>query len=304
MSSECPLCRMSAEIREGFAQTLSENVFDGKCDRCGKIRVSHRAVDLVHKQHRAHLLSAFFRRTEKPPLISPENLDEYLSQIQGPRTVAEKLDALLTLVINGNPVPGTPIGFSCSRDYPLVFAANEVEAQFLLKQLTDRRFLSYNTAPEWIVTADGYARLEQLQATSFKTSPNAFVAMSFDKSRDAIYDNAIEPAVRMAGYHAIRVDRTEHLNRIDDEIIARMRLCRFMVADFTRQRQGVYFEAGFMKGLGRNVYWMCEKTDLAEVHQPHVLMAWGSPFTRPALSGPLPRCFFRGSWRCQKPFSA
>jgi hypothetical protein len=38
--------------------------------------------------------------------------------------------------------------------------------------------------------------------------------------------------------------------------------------------------------------------------QPHVLTAWGSPFTRPALSGPLPRCFFRGSWRCQKPFSA
>jgi hypothetical protein len=57
-----------------------------------------------------------------------------------------------------------------------------------------------------------------------------------------------------------------HLNRIDDEIIAHMRLCRFMVADYTGQRQGVYFEAGFMQGLGRNVYWMCEKADLANVH--------------------------------------
>jgi hypothetical protein len=39
-----------------------------------------------------------------------------------------------------------------------------------------------------------------------------------------------------------------------------------MVADFTGQRAGVYYEAGFIHGLGRNVFWMVDKQDLANVH--------------------------------------
>lgn len=35
-----------------------------------------------------------------------------------------------------------------------------------------------------------------------------------------------------------------------------------MVADFTLQRGGVYFEAGMMHGLGRNVIWMCHSDEL------------------------------------------
>lgn len=41
------------------------------------------------------------------------------------------------------------------------------------------------------------------------------------------------------------------MNRIDDEIIGRIRASRFIVADFTGHRPGVYFEAGMMLGLGR-----------------------------------------------------
>ena len=90
--------------------------------------------------------------------------------------------------------------------------------------------------------------------------------MWFDESRDTVYEKAIEAPIDDAGYRPIRVDKTEHLNRIDDEIIAQIRLSRFMVADFTGQRPGVYYEAGFMQGLGRNVYWMCERSDLGNVH--------------------------------------
>jgi hypothetical protein len=35
-----------------------------------------------------------------------------------------------------------------------------------------------------------------------------------------------------------------------------------MVADFTLQRGGVYFESGMMHGLGRNVIWMCHEDEL------------------------------------------
>ncbi len=56
------------------------------------------------------------------------------------------------------------------------------------------------------------------------------------------------------------------MNRIDDEIIGRIRASRFIVADFTGHRQGVYFEAGMMLGLGRTVIWMCKDEELKASH--------------------------------------
>jgi hypothetical protein len=84
----------------------------------------------------------------------------------------------------------------------------------------------------------------------------------------AAFDEGIQPAVRAAGYEPLRIDKLDHLNRIDDEIIGQIRRSRFMVADFTGQRGGVYFEAGFMRGLGGNVIWMCKKEELEE-HKIH-----------------------------------
>lgn len=182
-------------------------------------------------------------------------------------TVREKLDGLLKLLVESNPIPGTPITFKPARDFPLIFAANMLEAKFLLEQLDARGLIRLVKNVGYSdVTADGYERLEKIEASSYKSSGNAFVAMWFDKSRDPIYKDAIEPAIREAGYKPLRIDKTEHVNRIDDEIIAELRQCRFQVADFTGQRAGVYFEAGFMLGLGRNVYWMCENSELANVH--------------------------------------
>jgi nucleoside 2-deoxyribosyltransferase len=89
--------------------------------------------------------------------------------------------------------------------------------------------------------------------------------MAFSHDRDPA-EKSISAAIRASGYLPIRVDQVEHVNKIDDEIIARIRASKFLVADFTLQRNGVYFEAGFMLGLGRPVIWVCEESDLASVH--------------------------------------
>jgi nucleoside 2-deoxyribosyltransferase len=81
--------------------------------------------------------------------------------------------------------------------------------------------------------------------------------MSFAKELLPVFLNVIKPGIEGAGYRPFRVDQDEHNRRIDDEIIAGIRRCRFLVADFTLQRPAVYFEAGMAYGLGRNVIWMC-----------------------------------------------
>jgi nucleoside 2-deoxyribosyltransferase len=48
--------------------------------------------------------------------------------------------------------------------------------------------------------------------------------------------------------------------------LSEIRRSRFVVADFTGHRGGVYFEAGFAMGLGLPVFWTCRKDGLAGLH--------------------------------------
>ena len=77
------------------------------------------------------------------------------------------------------------------------------------------------------VTVDGYRQIED-QATNVDSS-QAFVAMWFDESTNDAFGDGIEPAIELAGYKALRIDRKEHINKIDDEIIAgasSLKICR------------------------------------------------------------------------------
>jgi nucleoside 2-deoxyribosyltransferase len=115
------------------------------------------------------------------------------------------------------------------------------------------------------VTPDGYIEADQ-QRLSLSQSNKCFVAMWFDESLTGIYDSGFQIGILNAGYNPIRIDRVEHTNRIDDEIIAGIRNSRFIVADFTGHRGGVYFEAGYALGLGLPVIWCCRIDDVENLH--------------------------------------
>ncbi len=114
------------------------------------------------------------------------------------------------------------------------------------------------------ITPKGWAYLDSLQQGNVE-SKIGFIAMWFDKSMDAAHI-AIETAIRNAGYEPLRIDQKEHNHKIDDEIIAGIRRSKFLVADFTGHRGGVYFEAGFAMGLGIPVIWLCREDALKDLH--------------------------------------
>ena len=95
--------------------------------------------------------------------------------------------------------------------------------------------------------------------------------MSFAPELDYLFDDFIDKAILNSGYQPIRIDKHEHANRIDDEIIALIRQSKFVVADFTGQRGGVYFESGFALGLGLPVIWPIRKKATCETD----CLIWG-----------------------------
>jgi hypothetical protein len=158
---------------------------------------------------------------------------------------------------------GKECEFSLVRDYPLVSTTGGGEIAFLLAALRDNGYLSRSA--QTTLSIKGWERLEEIQKAG-KRSNRAFVAMWFSPSMNTLYDEAIKPAILKAGYDPLRIDKHEHVNRIDDEIIGQIRRSRFMVADFTGQRHGVYFEAGMMHGLNRTVIWLCDEKELQGMH--------------------------------------
>ena len=132
-------------------------------------------------------------------------------------------------------------------------------------------------------TARGWQEIEELYRSRADAS-QVFVAMWFGEQMSDAFVHGIEPAIRSTGYRAIRIDKKEHNNKIDDEIIAEIRRSRFLVADFTCEpknvRGGVYYEAGFAQGIGIPVIWTCKNTSIDDLHfdtRQYSHLVWKTP---------------------------
>jgi hypothetical protein len=253
------------------------------CSACGKFLFTEEANDLLiylkrdggigryklsHTMRRAAERAFGKRDNSLFPRYSSDDLQKILDSPDTP--VQEKLNSLLSFLGSLSEYPGQCVEFDSSNDYTVLGAKNYQEANFYLQSLAQQGLVSLErpftgkSEARFTVSAKGWMELERI-AQSGGESTNAFIAMWFDSSRSE-FDAAIEKAINDAGYIPIRIDRKEHLNRIDDEIIAQIRQSKFLVADFTGQRNGVYFEAGFMLGLGRPVIWVCEEAELNDIH--------------------------------------
>ena len=97
-------------------------------------------------------------------------------------------------------------------------------------------------------------------------SKSAFVAMWFVESLNQAWEEGIKPGVEDAGCEPIRIDRIPHNDKICDRIVEEIHRCRFLIAEVTGHRPGVYFEAGLAMGLNKPVIWTCKAEELAKAH--------------------------------------
>jgi hypothetical protein len=149
-----------------------------------------------------------------------------------------------------------------------------MEAEGYVTNDTTRGILDF---AEFSPTPRGWAKIEELSDRE-PTGSQAFVAMWFDPSTEDAYSNGLFKAIYDCGYDPLRIDKKEHNNKIDDEIVAEIRRSRFLVADFTCGcfeargtmhfvvRGGVYFEAGFAMALPIPVIWTCRDTAIGGLH--------------------------------------
>lgn len=85
-----------------------------------------------------------------------------------------------------------------------------------------------------------------------------FIAMSFDDSMSKARES-IKDALYHFGYKPILIDVKEHNNQIVPEIFKEIKNSKFVIADLTGQRGGVYYEAGYAAAKNIPVILCCKK---------------------------------------------
>lgn len=108
---------------------------------------------------------------------------------------------------------------------------------------------------QYKLTARGWLKVQELQ-NSTQTKKQCFVAMWFDPCMQQARGMIIK-AIQDCGYSPMIIDIKEHNNQIVPEIFYEIKQSRFVIADLTGHRNGVYYEAGYAEALGKPVILMC-----------------------------------------------
>jgi hypothetical protein len=148
------------------------------------------------------------------------------------------------------------------------YSRNQEDAMRLLHILIDdgsfRGIVSNTTnrAVSGTLTPKGLLVAEDLGSSDL-SSAQGFVAMWFDDSMNDAWTDGFYEGIRAAGFRPLRLDNEDYVGGITDEIMAQIRRSRFVVTDYTAQRNSVYFEAGFALGLGLTVIPTCRSDEIA-----------------------------------------
>lgn len=261
MKDPCVICKEPAEweLSTGDSHRII-------CPRCGNYSITGRAATLIanailSKRQIANMCGWL---NENQPSLITGNVDSLLKTPTP--SFHERADKLLLAFEEMTEHAGQSF-HQTSKWLTYGWCLNEEE---LIETITFLvRIGRIKEAPagtyKYKIDAEGWAHLEELKKVN-ADSQQGFVAMWFDDSMKKIYDKVISKGILDAGYNPHLVINREHNGKIDDKIIAQIRRSRFLLADFTGHRGGVYYEAGFAQGLGIEVIWTCNKDDLNNLH--------------------------------------
>lgn len=276
-SSTCPICKATAQ-RSSDPDGRDRYIYN--CDRCGEYSISGSAVPRAESLISGSLstrLSGWLREQnlygkDSTPVLTVDAIERLEKELPN-YSPLEKQDKLLKAIEKLTKHPGHGVNIAIDDSgASLAWARNSEELRFYIKALEERGLVidisvkvMNMTRYKLMIASEGWNYLASKPA-DIESKTQVFVAMSFDKDLDSVYQNAIKPAIEETGYTPYRVDKEPHNEKIDMKIIAEILNSRFVIADVTEQNSGVYYEAGFAYGRNIPVIWSVNENDLEKVH--------------------------------------
>ena len=264
----CRVCQQEADVRY-----CGDWEFRVNCKRCGLYFFEDGLDDAFGRLMDRHLFSGVLRELHEtrrePTRITADSFDSLCTLAPSKYDVAAKARKLLHATARRSKAAGQEVRFDEDVDYPLAYASpDEFQAEFryIAECLHSAGLVTKNRMTSQIRLTVTPAGWEELNRNPGVDSTKAFVAMWFNPSMDDAWREGISAALTECGYRPVRVDNEEFNGDVVDQIIAEIKESRFIVADLTGHRNGVYFEAGYAMGMGLQVIWTCHKDHGKETH--------------------------------------
>jgi hypothetical protein len=269
----CLVC-LSPVLFETMGAGADKVRFD--CPRCGAFALTGSAIAIAEPRFQlrgwrlrcitSHALRRMQRDGGPIPVVSSDLLEAIWREERLP-TPREQADNAIQLAGSRQSSPDVPYALGAlafSATVGVAFSDMNDGRGWLLNHLAEEKLIeasppSADGQLELRLTFKGWDRYEELQRT-ISDSRKAFMAMKYDDpSADAIFRDHFKPAVAQAGFELQRLDVRPIAGLIDHRLEVEIRASRFLVADLTHENAGAYWEAGFAAGLGKHVFYTCEK---------------------------------------------
>lgn len=301
---ECYLCGAKSHQQSLDQLDLLHLV---SCCACGEYEITDDSVlsePKTHHQEKVCFLSAVTRqyyengarfRVDDDMLTDKLKYQERVLSLV-PSNVQGKLDSLLRYIHKKSERPGVKVDIYLGNDFPIAFCRDSSELQVYMNHLDKAGLINidlsqsgeasipfilvgYNIRMPTELTIEGWQKIEEMNKPNLE-STQAFVAMWFDEKLYSAFAEGIKKLEDDTGFTMLRIDMKQHNEKICDRILVEIRKSRFLIADVTGHRQGVYFEAGYAMGLGLPVIWTCRKEELKNCHfdtRQYSHIAWKTP---------------------------
>jgi len=262
-NEKCKICNNKCTSQGGDPLNIS---FLVNCSYCGNYVLNALNPDEYEDKSKFYKVSSWIREQNDEfnttPKIGEKKFNEILEMRD--KTIQEKFD-LMMLYLPKNQITDKVddnINLKC-------WIKDNVEFGNLYQKALDMKFNSGNIkygmdgSPNIVIgnmTFDGLQYIESLEQPN-KSSKNIFVAFNFSDELNTIFNTYVKEAIEELGftYTIVNQSSTDHDKAISDEIIAKLKSSRIVIADFTNNRNSVYFEAGFAMGMKIPIIWTCKE---------------------------------------------
>jgi nucleoside 2-deoxyribosyltransferase len=234
------------------------------------------------------IINRKFPYDDEESTFNNDKLEKIIREANVPKAPKEKLDNLIMFLFSAQKFEGSEINIDSNGGLELVlqklYFKNQKEYWFYLSTLRNLGFIDFidaspkdgNDAMNIHLTYSGLEYVINLQESGEK-SKKCFIAMHFTETM-AETRETIKEIVKTCGYQPILIDEVNYESEItiNDALIRNIKECKFLIADFSGQRHGVYFEAGYALGKGRQVIYLCCEDDFKNTHfdinhYPHIV---------------------------------
>jgi len=278
----CIVC----EERFHTFQNLPNDTLRVECDVCGTYKTVRTVATtgLSRSKYPPHIRAGIVRSLNNKGVkvvIDSENFDRYADNIVIPQNPIDKIEHLLLYIAENTQSVFNGVELDWDHDWAVCFANGADELRFYIQKSIELGYIETlnSSSTTYRLDIEGWRYIKQLKQNRISTN-QAFVAMWFDNDLVQAWEDGFKPALEQVGYSPIRIDMVSHNEDINDRIIAEIRKSSLMIADFTGQRNGVYFEAGFAMGLDIPLIRTCREDQIDELHfdtEHYFHLRWSTP---------------------------